>query len=375
MHQANLIFSYNKRVIDATLSLDIPIAMIFEELKNTLGMTGPSSDYIIWHFKTHPIVPVPIGSIGINKEKPIIIFVSKKDFKTIDTYLNSYFPNLVAESLQAPQEGLYILNEINRQSIIIKHINEPDVAKLVESIFPRAQFENLEPLEKVKQITNWFSTQFFQRIKTPVCHACGGPTVFVGPVPIIQDEIPGHPIGAEFYKCHACGAGTRLARFTHPCAILKTKFGKEPEAVLGLASIFKYCGFQFRFVLIDASNHLLEVYIPKLKRFVSVDPYANLVDSPLVYECGWGRQINWAIAYSDKECVDVTPRYTYSQEDLNLRRSKQNFSSWLTKMISFRHQTFSYGASDSYKQIIKADKEAMMEHREPTQLELSNPPF
>ncbi|EAY15918.1 hypothetical protein TVAG_165460 [Trichomonas vaginalis G3] len=371
--QAKILFSYGKKVIDVTLNLNVPIIAIFEELKGKLDMQGKADDYILWHGKTHPIVPVPIGSIGINREKPIVVFILKKDFKTIDSYLNNYFPNLVAEALQAPKDGLYILSELSRYYNIISFLNDPELKNAVDKVYPRSLFEHLEPYEKLKQITNWFCTQFFQKYGIPPCHVCGQPTIYAGPAPVIPDELGGHPLSAEIFKCPICGAATRYTKFTNPIVILMNHTGRELEHCLGLASILKYTGFQFRFVLIDLKFHILEVYIPSMKRYVSVDPYVNRIDCPLLYECGCNQDVTWAIAYSEKECIDVSTRYVYNRNEFNARRYKLDYADWLTKALSFKHQVLIQGASDSFKQTIRNDKETLLDEKKPTDNELTNP--
>jgi peptide-N4-(N-acetyl-beta-glucosaminyl)asparagine amidase len=52
-----------------------------------------------------------------------------------------------------------------------------------------------------------------------------------------------------------------------------------------------------------------------------MDSCENAYDTPLMYEGGWGKKLNYVIAVSKDEWVDVTPRYTLNKMMTRMRRT------------------------------------------------------
>lgn len=80
--------------------------------------------------------------------------------------------------------------------------------------------------------------------------------------------------------------------------------------------------FFFRYVH-DHTDHVwTEVYSQSQGRWLHADSCENKMDTPLMYERGWGKKLNYIIAYSRDELVDVTWRYTANQNEVLKRRKK-----------------------------------------------------
>ena len=53
-----------------------------------------------------------------------------------------------------------------------------------------------------------------------------------------------------------------------------------------------------------------------------MDPCENVMDAPRMYEKGWGKKLNYVIAISNEEVVDVTERYILNKQTNRMRRDK-----------------------------------------------------
>lgn len=61
-----------------------------------------------------------------------------------------------------------------------------------------------------------------------------------------------------------------------------------------------------------------QVYSVSKKKWIHVDPSDNVLDSPLIYEHGWKRTIDYVIAYSRDDIQDVTWRYSSDHEKVSI---------------------------------------------------------
>lgn len=78
----------------------------------------------------------------------------------------------------------------------------------------------------------------------------------------------------------------------------------------------------YRFVL-DYTDHVWnEVYSQSQGRWLHADCCENKLDTPLMYEHGWGKKLTYIFAFSKDEVVDVTWRYTSNQDEVLKRRDK-----------------------------------------------------
>jgi peptide-N4-(N-acetyl-beta-glucosaminyl)asparagine amidase len=66
-----------------------------------------------------------------------------------------------------------------------------------------------------------------------------------------------------------------------------------------------------------------------------MDSCENAYDTPLMYEGGWGKKLNYVIAISKDEILDVTPRYTLNAMMTRMRRTLVP-EEWLKTTLSTR---------------------------------------
>lgn len=112
------------------------------------------------------------------------------------------------------------------------------------------------------------------------------------------------------YKCTACDATVIFPRYHDAEKLLETRRGRCGEWAHCFFLFCKALGWDTR-IAIDETDHVwVEVYSLVKKKWVHCDPCEAVVDSPLIYEHGWKKNLSYIIAYSKDEIQDVTWRYT-----------------------------------------------------------------
>ena len=196
----------------------------------------------------------------------------------------------------------------------------------------------------LKLVTAWFKNEFFKWTNNPPCASCGnGSTTGVGAVAPTAAEREGQAGHVEVYSCSACSAVTRFPRYNNPLTLLKSRQGRCGEWANAFAFICTALGWDTRHVH-DWTDHVwVEVWSPAQCKWLHVDPCENAVDAPLLYEAGWGKKLNWVIAMSPREVVDVTWRYTQQWEEVAQRRAEVP-ENWLAAYIAaLDWQQFQHG--------------------------------
>lgn len=78
--------------------------------------------------------------------------------------------------------------------------------------------------------------------------------------------------------------------------------------------------YPHRYIL-DFTDHVwTEVYSQSQRRWLHIDCCEGKMDTPLMYEKGWGKKLTYVFAFSKDEALDVTWRYTSNQQELLKRR-------------------------------------------------------
>ncbi|KAL0079589.1 hypothetical protein F4703DRAFT_1875474 [Phycomyces blakesleeanus] len=175
--------------------------------------------------------------------------------------------------------------------------------------------------ELVRSMMHWFKTEFFSWVDQPPCDHCHGSTVGSGTdTPNRKERNDGANV-VELYKCQNCRRTTRFPRYTSIPKLLETRRGRCGE----WADCFTLCcrsiGAEARLVL-DTTDHVwTEVYSEHHQRWIHCDPCEDAFDTPLVYSEGWNKKLAYCIAFSPKEVVDVTKRYTIKWDETLKRRT------------------------------------------------------
>uniref|UniRef100_A0A1I8EU02 Peptide-N(4)-(N-acetyl-beta-glucosaminyl)asparagine amidase n=1 Tax=Wuchereria bancrofti TaxID=6293 RepID=A0A1I8EU02_WUCBA len=176
--------------------------------------------------------------------------------------------------------------------------------------------------ELVKSLLNWFKTDFFMWTDIPKCELCGqnaeqskeefSPT---------EEERKWAAYRVEVYKCRKCDTNIRFPRYNNPVKLLETRCGRCGEWANCFALCSRALGFETRWVY-DVTDHVwCEIWMEDLDRWVHCDPCENIIDTPLLYEKGWRKNLSYVIAFGLDHVRDVTWRYTFSHFETLTRRN------------------------------------------------------
>lgn len=146
-----------------------------------------------------------------------------------------------------------------------------------------------------------------------------------------DDEVQDDCVYAELRFCSDCNKTSTFfeySRFHGPMALFDTK--KSRNAVMGQCEEFSRAGhallaslgYETRYVL-DFTDHVwIEVKVPKGPngKWVHADPSEGVMDSPLMYEKGWGKQLTMIFAFTPWTVEHVTATYTADYAATVMRR-------------------------------------------------------
>ncbi|KAI8546094.1 hypothetical protein RHMOL_Rhmol07G0089600 [Rhododendron molle] len=192
------------------------------------------------------------------------------------------------------------------------------------------------------QLLFWFK-QSFRWVNAPSCDSCGSETVGSGMGTALSSETLYGASRVELYRCTICSRTTRFPRYNDPLKLLETRrgrcgewancftlycraFGYESRLVSSLLEYF--IGFAAKTLakimnmILDFTDHVwTECFSPSLGRWMHLDPCEGIYDNPLLYEKGWKKKLDYAIAIAKDGVYDVTKRYTRKWHEVLSRRT------------------------------------------------------
>ncbi|KAJ3288834.1 peptide-N4-(N-acetyl-beta- glucosaminyl)asparagine amidase [Rhizoclosmatium sp. JEL0117] len=173
-------------------------------------------------------------------------------------------------------------------------------------------------------LLDWFKNDYMVWVNNAPCASCGNTqTVGAGNGAPTQYELDHGAARVELYKCpsDACPL-TRFPRFNDPLVLMQTRRGRCGEWA-NLFTLFSITmGFETRYVM-DYTDHVwCEFWSDHWNRWVHVDSCegGGSLDSPLMYEQGWGKKLDYVFAVGEYEVVDVIRRYTRNLPEVLVRR-------------------------------------------------------
>ncbi|KAL4582917.1 hypothetical protein LXL04_007478 [Taraxacum kok-saghyz] len=183
------------------------------------------------------------------------------------------------------------------------------------------------------QLLFWFK-QSFKWVNSPPCEDCGNETTNQGMGVPNSSESASLASRVELYSCKACPFTTRFPRYTDPMKLLETRKGRCGEWANCFSLYCRSFGYDTRLVL-DFTDHVwTECYSVFLGRWMHLDPCEGIYDTPLLYEKGWNKKLNYTIAISRDGVYDVTKRYTRNWHEVLSRRTLTTESSLTTLLTN-----------------------------------------
>uniref|UniRef100_A0A0R3RQ64 Peptide-N(4)-(N-acetyl-beta-glucosaminyl)asparagine amidase n=1 Tax=Elaeophora elaphi TaxID=1147741 RepID=A0A0R3RQ64_9BILA len=292
-----------------------------------------------FHFIFLFIVETSI-QFGINAMPTFVFLYSGRE---VDRMMGANVEMLETKIVQQLKEGFVATSD--ERIFLEKFVEYSQRMQIYEDEISQALARSLIPCDKlmeasmvngktskfelVKLLLNWFKTDFFVWTDVPKCELCGQNTEKSGEVISIEmkedpteEERKWGACRVEVYKCRKCDTNVRFPRYNDPVKLLETRSGRCGE----WANCFTLCsrslGLETRWIY-DVTDHVwCEIWIEDLDRWVHCDPCENVIDTPLLYEKGWGKNLNYVFAFGLDHIRDVTWRYTFNHlETLNRRNS------------------------------------------------------
>ena len=183
---------------------------------------------------------------------------------------------------------------------------------------------------RLRELLRWFKHELFSWCDRPKCELTGEATEPIGMGEPTADERAGGAARVELYR-GPTGHVTRFPRYNDPAVLLRTRVGRCGEWANCFVLCARSVGFETRWVL-DLTDHVwAEVWLGE--RWVHADPCEEALDTPLLYEQGWGKKLSYVFSFGTHEAVDVSRRYSADWAETVKRREKVK-EGWLEVTIA-----------------------------------------
>ncbi|XP_039499821.1 peptide-N(4)-(N-acetyl-beta-glucosaminyl)asparagine amidase isoform X2 [Drosophila santomea] len=231
------------------------------------------------------------------------------------------FPRVLSLELYSDAVMQYedeLLLATGRTLIPVEELTETASEKLIDiqDQIASGQRQEKEPCVRdllLVELVNWFNTQFFQWVNNIPCRVCGNEES-----KLRRTQREGD-IRVEVTVC--CGQESKFYRYNDISQLLVSRKGRCGEYANCFTFLCRALDYDARIVHSHFDHVWTEVYSEAQMRWLHVDPSENVVDSPLMYQHGWKRHIDYILAYSRDDIQDVTWRYTNDhQKILHLRK-------------------------------------------------------
>lgn len=245
------------------------------------------------------------------------------------------------KAYQPTNQDAQFLARVQSSYSHVKQYSDGKLQQAARETIPIAELERLANESRAKtggdvsfrdslllELLHWFKKDFFKWVNAPDCGNCGGAgdktMKSCGAVMPSAEERADAAGVTEIYQCSACNCQTRFPRYNSLKKLLTWRKGRCGE----FSNCFTLCciamGFEARHV-VDWTDHVwTEVWSESQQRWLHCDSCEDKCDIPAIYESGWGKKLNYCIAFAETHIVDVTRRYTRKWEEVVTRRTLIN---------------------------------------------------
>ncbi|XP_059435376.1 peptide-N(4)-(N-acetyl-beta-glucosaminyl)asparagine amidase isoform X2 [Corylus avellana] len=212
-----------------------------------------------------------------------------------------------------------VRQEAARKTVPVEELEEKALVSLAkEGNFNPSKIEQDHAF--LLQLLFWFKKSF-RWVDVPPCDGCGSKTIHHGMGPPLSSETQYGASRVELYLCSFCSRITRFPRYNDVLKLLETKRGRCGEWANCFTLYCRAFGYESRLIL-DFTDHVwTECFSQVLGRWMHLDPCEGVYDIPLLYEKGWSKKLNYAIAIAKDGVYDVTKRYTRKWHEVLSRRN------------------------------------------------------
>ncbi|XP_052841030.1 peptide-N(4)-(N-acetyl-beta-glucosaminyl)asparagine amidase isoform X2 [Drosophila gunungcola] len=250
--------------------------------------------------------------------KPSVEYRQRIAFPRVLRTSNNFLQSLELYSDAVMQYEDMLLLATGRTLIPVDELTDKASKKLIEmqERIAAGECQEKEPCVRdllLVELVNWFNTQFFQWVNNIPCRVCGSEES-----KLRRTQREGD-VRVEVTVC--CGQESKFYRYNDISQLLVSRKGRCGEYANCFTFLCRCLDYDARIVHSHFDHVWTEVYSESQMRWLHVDPSDNVVDSPLMYQHGWKRHIDYVLAYSRDDIQDVTWRYTNDhQRILQLRK-------------------------------------------------------
>lgn len=217
----------------------------------------------------------------------------------------------------------------------------------------------------LEELCLWFKSDFFRWINKMPCKVCGNENT----KPLKGTIIDG--VRVERYYC--CKTVSEFYRYNDIAKLLRTRAGRCGEWANCFTFLCRCLNYDARYIYSTSDHVWTEVFSVTKNRWIHVDPSENVIDSPLMYECGWKRNLNYILAFSHDDVQDVSWRYSKDHNRMLNSRNLCTEKELLRAIIEVRKKRQMI-CSEARKKYLKnrtlMELVELMMIREPTENEL-----
>ncbi|KAK1680372.1 hypothetical protein QYE76_041220 [Lolium multiflorum] len=221
------------------------------------------------------------------------------------------------------------------------------------------------------QLLFWFK-QSFRWVNAAPCDSCDRETSMVGMGNPLPSEIEFGASRVEIYRCNHCSSITRFPRYNDPYKLIQTRKGRCGEWANCFTFYCRAFGYEARLIL-DFTDHVwTECYSNLYGRWMHLDPCEGVYDNPLLYEKGWSKKLDYAIAISKDGVRDVTKRYTRKWHEVLSRRTITSEDTVSAVLLNITGKCRSGLSTDELSAIENRDSKESEELTKAAYLEVNN---